>query len=98
MQILLLILLDLIIRQKYESPQKNDLQYFSSDLNEIPSNVRFFKYYTNTPNAPGVNVGLGIMLYYDNNFSVQIAVDYGGDLKYRTSMDGIYSEWKTFNQ
>lgn len=32
MQILLLILLDLIVRQKYESPQKNDLGGFSAAL------------------------------------------------------------------
>ena len=74
----------------------SNLRYTASDLNNLPNEVRFFKYPSNTPNAPSLSAGVGIRMYYDTNFSVQIAVAYGEDPKFRASVNGEYRAWKSF--
>lgn len=74
----------------------SNLWYTASDLNNLPNEVRFFKYPSNTPNAPSLSAGVGIRMYYDTNFSVQIAVAYGEEPKFRASVNGEYRAWKSF--
>lgn len=74
----------------------SNLWYTASDLNNLPNEVRFFKYPTNTPNAPSLSAGVGIRMYYDTNFSAQIAAGYGEDPKFRASVNGEFRAWKSF--
>ena len=88
---------DQITNNKNDITQLNsNLWYTASDLNDLPSTVRFFKYPANTPNAPTVSAGVGVRMYYDTNFSAQIAAGYGEDPKFRTSVNGEFRDWKSF--
>ena len=88
---------DQITNNKNDITQLNsNLWYMASDLNNLPDGVRFFKYQSNTQNAPSLSAGVGIRMYYDTNFSVQIAVAYGENPKFRSSVNGEYGDWKSF--
>jgi len=74
---------------------KGDLRYLTTDLNTLPSSIKFFVFHSTSIGAPGLNAGLGIQFYYDANFRVQVATEYGTNNKLwiRQTYKGVFTEW-----
>lgn len=75
--------------------QNSNFSFVANDLNQVPSEVKFFKYNGNAQNSPVVNAGIGLQLYYDQNFKVQIVIDYGksNSLWIRKTHEGQFLAW-----
>lgn len=73
----------------------SNFSFVANDLNQVPSEVKFFKYNGNAQNSPVVNAGIGLQLYYDQNFKVQIVIDYGksNSLWIRKTHEGQFLAW-----
>lgn len=75
--------------------QNSNFSFVANDLNQVLSEVKFFKYNGNAQNSPVVNAGIGLQLYYDQNFKVQIVIDYGksNSLWIRKTHEGQFLAW-----
>ncbi len=75
--------------------QNSNFSFVANDLNQVPSEVKFFKYDSNSQNSPVINAGIGLQLYYDQNFKVQMVIDYGksNSLWIRKTHEGQFLAW-----
>lgn len=73
----------------------SNFSFVANDLNQVPSEVKFFKYDSNSQNSPVINAGIGLQLYYDQNFKVQMVIDYGksNSLWIRKTHEGQFLAW-----
>lgn len=74
--------------------QNSNFSFVANDLNQVPSEVKFFKF-ANAKNAPELTAGIGIQLYYDGNFRLQIVTVYGSrnSLWIRQTSNGEFLAW-----
>lgn len=72
----------------------SNFSFVANDLNQVPSEVKFFKF-ANAKNAPELTAGIGIQLYYDGNFRLQIVTVYGSrnSLWIRQTSNGEFLAW-----
>lgn len=73
----------------------SNFSFVANDLNQVPLEVKFFKYDSNSQNSPVINAGIGLQLYYDQNFKVQMVIDYGksNSLWIRKTHEGQFLAW-----
>lgn len=75
--------------------QNSNFSFIVDNLNQIPAEVKIFKYDGNAQNSPVNNAGTGLQLYYDQNFKVQMVIDYGesNSLWIRKTHEGQFLAW-----
>ena len=73
----------------------SNFSFIVDNLNQIPAEVKIFKYDGNAQNSPVNNAGTGLQLYYDQNFKVQMVIDYGesNSLWIRKTHEGQFLAW-----